>query len=98
MTTQMRAMFTLDSITIEQRYRRFKRQGEFVSEPYDSHTLRFQAVSAYDDAEDSERRKFWEATPSGEFVVECANPETVKRLKVGTTYYVDFTEAPAEAQ
>lgn len=46
------------------------------------------------DKEGSENKKFWDATPNGEFAMRGV---TIKQnLKAGQHYYIDLIEAPAE--
>jgi hypothetical protein len=40
----------------------------------------------------SEMRKFWEATPNGNFQMTITNPEAFKAFRLGKMYYIDFTE------
>jgi len=49
----------------------------------------FRAV--YSERQDDENKKFWDATPSGEFKVA-----TVKLMpwELGKSYYIDVTEVP----
>ena len=49
----------------------------------------------HNDDPEHENTKFWEATPSGSFVLGCVNPESVSGFKPGQEYYLDIT--PAES-
>jgi len=40
-----------------------------------------------------ENKRFWEATPSGQLVFTCVNPEAVQGLKTGKDFYVDISPA-----
>lgn len=42
---------------------------------------------------DSENKKFWDATPSGELVMRINNPATADWFELGQEYYLDFTPA-----
>ena len=39
-----------------------------------------------------EDKTFWKYTPSGEIIMGLVMPETAAQFKVGSFYYVDFTE------
>lgn len=53
------------------------------------------AVTPYNSEDTVDNKKFWEASPSGELVINVANERAVEYFKPGTAYYIDFTEAPA---
>lgn len=54
-----------------------------------STVVRLQPVSG-------DENKTWSKwTPSGSIELNINNPEAVDRFKLGGTYFVDFTEAPA---
>ena len=40
-----------------------------------------------------ENKRFNQATPSGELKIVVTNPATMNYLKVGKSYYLDFSEA-----
>jgi hypothetical protein len=40
-----------------------------------------------------ENTKFWQASPSGQLTIGCANLEAAKQFELGKEYYVDFTPA-----
>lgn len=40
-----------------------------------------------------ENTKFWQATPSGEIRLGCANLAAVEKFELGAEFYVDFTPA-----
>lgn len=48
-------------------------------------------VSSQDPA--SENFKFWNASPSGQIQIGCANKEAVEQFDLDKEYYVDFTLA-----
>lgn len=47
------------------------------------------AVTTYNSPED---KPFWDATPSGEIILNIVNEAAVKQFTPGKKYYVDFTE------
>lgn len=55
--------------------------------------------SAQSDNKTEEDLKFEKYTPSGRFEMICNNPAVLAKLKLGQSYYVDFTEcqAPGDA-
>ncbi len=52
--------------------------------------LEFMPVSGGGPENDS----FFASTPAGELKLSVVNPEAVKDLKPGKSYYIDFSEAP----
>lgn len=40
-----------------------------------------------------ENTKFWQASPSGQIVIGCANLQAAEAFELGAEYYVDFTPA-----
>lgn len=42
---------------------------------------------------DDENKAFWDATPNGELTMVITNPAAKDYFKVGTAYYLDFSEA-----
>lgn len=42
---------------------------------------------------ESENKKYWDATPSGELRLDVVNAAAVEGLEVGKEYYVDVTPA-----
>lgn len=40
-----------------------------------------------------ENTKFWHASPSGEFRIECGNKEALAGFELGREYYFDITPA-----
>jgi hypothetical protein len=40
-----------------------------------------------------ENTKFWHASPSGEFRLDCANLAAVDGFELGQEYYIDITKA-----
>lgn len=47
----------------------------------------------YSDDPDSENRKFWEASPSGEIKLGTINERAWAEFELGAEYYIDFTRA-----
>jgi len=47
-------------------------------------------IPVYSEEEGHENRKFWDATPQGEFKISTVNPEAIKELVVGKEYYIDI--------
>ena len=60
--------------------------------PYspESRELEFQCV--YDDGI-PENKRFYDTTPSGHFTMLVNNPEAIKQLELGKSYYLDLTSA-----
>jgi len=46
------------------------------------------------DGEIEEDKQFHKYTPSGSIKLTVDNPPLIEKLKLGQSYYVDFTEAP----
>lgn len=63
--------------------------GSYV--PVEIQTVSLSPV--YSDDSESENRKFWEATPSGEIKLGCINLEAAEHFELDGEYYVDFTPA-----
>lgn len=42
---------------------------------------------------EGENKDFWTATPIGSLEISISNPETKDYFKLGSEYYLDFTEA-----
>lgn len=88
-----RAKFRCNSITrLEGGYHK-KVQGETVWVPTEVHSIDMSPVYHNDNPE-HENTKFWEASPSGSFKLDCVNPKAVEMFKPGREYYIDITEAP----
>lgn len=49
--------------------------------------------TCYDDSIPEDER-FQKATPSGSIEMQVDNPEALKQLEIGKSYYVDFTQVP----
>lgn len=47
----------------------------------------------YSDKPDSENRKFWDASPTGEIKLGTVNPEAWQQFELGKEYYVEFRAA-----
>jgi len=47
----------------------------------------------YSDKPESENKKFWDATPTGEIRLGTVNPAAWEQFEIGKEYYVDFTPA-----
>ncbi len=75
----VRAKFKVDSIERQQ-------WGAGV----EVHTIKMTPVYKTNDPAD-ENSKFWKASPSGQLLIGCANPEAVKTFDLGREYYIDFT-------
>ncbi len=58
-------------------------------------TLIFQAVHSQDP--NSENRRFWEATPSGEIRLGTVSPAAWEQFELGKEYYIDFSPAEVPA-
>jgi hypothetical protein len=41
-----------------------------------------------------DNKQFWTASPSGTIEIACTNPDATGQLKLGESYYVDFSPAP----
>jgi len=60
-----------------------------VQNAYNGNDFEFHPV--YSDDENSENKKFWEATPSGKLEFQCLNPDV--KFEAGKEYYIDISEA-----
>lgn len=67
---------------------------EIAKTRYGASKLR--ASPVYSNDENSENRKFWEATPSGSLEVSCVREEAISHLKPGDKIYIDITIAPQD--
>lgn len=67
---------------------------EFQGDPTDENTNRIYTFQAVYDQSTPENQRFTKATPWGELKMRVDNPEA--RFEVGTFYYLDFNEVPAE--
>jgi hypothetical protein len=47
----------------------------------------------YSDDPESENRKFWNASPSGEIKLGTINPQAWAAFELDGEYYIDFTKA-----
>lgn len=63
--------------------------GKWENETYEARTLVFNPVVANSE----ENKKFFAATPSGEFKLSVVNPEAWKQFELNKEYYLDFTPA-----
>ena len=50
-------------------------------------------MPVYSEDPESENRRFWNATPSGEIRLGTVNPEAWQHFALGDEFYVDFTKA-----
>ena len=55
----------------------------------ESHSVKLQAVT------DSENKSWAKYTPSGSVELQINNPEAFSHFKIGETFFLDFTPAPA---
>lgn len=67
-------------------------RGWNVTEPCPQWTIEACPVYANGDP-NHENTKFWQASPSGKFELNCVNPEAVKLFEVGKEFYLDMTPA-----
>ena len=91
MTT--RAKFRCDTITRREGGYNDTVQGVITWVPQEVTSIEMSPVYHNDDP-DHENTKFWEASPSGSFKLDCVNPKAVEMFKPGNEYYIDITEAP----
>lgn len=68
---------------------------EFQGNPADEVSPRIYTFAAVYDTSTEENKRFTRATPWGEIKMRVDNPDV--QFAVGTFYYLDFTEVPAEA-
>lgn len=59
-------------------------------DPIEMSNIKLEAVM---DGTSQENKEFFEATPSGQINLNCANQEAAKAFEIGAQYYVDFTKA-----
>lgn len=52
------------------------------------------AVSPNRDNPEDENSKFWDASPGGEFKLNCANAAATAEFELGEEYYFDIHKAP----
>ena len=48
-------------------------------------------IAVYSEDPESENKKYWDATPSGQLILSCVNPAVLKEFVVDQEYYVDIT-------
>ena len=75
---------------------RAKMVVEDVKPQGDSEAISFRAVGpsgSYPEDGSDENNSYARWTPSAELKMTISNPALIGKLKVGQTYYVDFTEA-----
>jgi hypothetical protein len=53
----------------------------------------FKFSPVYSNVDNSENKKFWEASPNGSLVLGVVNPEVWPLFELGEEYYLDFTKA-----
>ena len=57
------------------------------------YTVKLQPVSGYAEGAPEENKRFWEATPVGEFKMGCLKEDIGITFQVGKEYYIDITPA-----
>jgi hypothetical protein len=67
-------------------------RGHYVYEPCEMSTIKMSPVYGNGDP-NHENTKFWQASPSGSFSLNCVNADAVKQFELGKSYYLDFTPA-----
>lgn len=87
----VRAKFKCNSITITEGSREVKNErGERTGwEPTEMKTITL--IPVYSQDPNSENRKFWEASPSGELRLGTINQAASDQFKIGKEYYLDIT-------
>lgn len=70
-------------------------KGYTVYEPYVVSTIKMSPV--YSNDPNHENKKFWDASPGGQFELNCVNEQAVAQLELGQEYYLDIHPAPQEA-
>lgn len=85
----VRAKFKVTGID---RTKSMKRNPDGSYSPAEVRTVRFAPVYG-EGGPDEENRKFWDATPSGEIKLGCANLEAAEQFELDQEFYVDFTPA-----
>jgi hypothetical protein len=53
----------------------------------------FKFNPVYSNVDNSENKKFWEASPNGQLTLGVVNPEVWPLFELGAEYYLDFTKA-----
>jgi hypothetical protein len=91
----VRAKFKISSITQILGHKRTGKkdtEGRDTWEPAEQRTIVMHPV--YPNGNPAhENSEFWDATPSGEISINCANLEAAKQFELGKEYYVDFSPA-----
>lgn len=67
---------------------------EFQGDPRNEATPRIYTFAAVYDTSTEENRRFTKATPWGDLKMRVDNPDV--QFTIGTIYYLDFSEVPAE--
>jgi hypothetical protein len=94
----VRAKFRVNKIEISEGMRRTAGSGT-REDPYKYGPTELRTVvmaPVYSDDPNSENRKFWEASPSGEIRLGTINPEAWAPFHIGGEVYIDFTPAETE--
>jgi len=65
---------------------------KYESETFEARTLVFNPVVGNSE----ENKKFFAATPSGEFKLSVVNPDAWKQFELNKEYYLDFTPAEGD--
>jgi hypothetical protein len=83
----IRAKFTVNSMetTLITRLE----DGEW--KPCPIYTVKLSAVNGQ--KENSENKKFWEASPNGQISLSMIKKDVAEKLELGKEYYIDFTPA-----
>ena len=88
----VRAKFKVDSIESTLTTKQNKETNEWGT--VEMKTLKLSPV--YSSDENSENKKFWDASPGGNLSLNCINPEASGYFELGEEYYLDFTKAEKE--
>ncbi len=99
-TLPVRCKFKIDSIkqTISQKAKWVEGpnsqtvKGHYEYTPAVMYSIEASPVYTNGDP-NNENSKFWEASPTGSFVLGTVNAEAVKELKLGQEYFIDLTPA-----
>lgn len=89
----VRAKFKVRSITRDESSVPARNEkGEFTYVQGEVRTVILSPVYGNGDP-NHENTKFWQASPSGEIKLGCANLAAAEAFELGKEYYVDFTPA-----
>lgn len=88
----VRAKFQVTRVECSTYSKSVKREdGSFGLEKQEMRTIVLSPV--YSEAPDSENKRFWDSSPTGEIRLGTVNPAAWQAFDLDKAYYIDFTPA-----